>query len=192
MDGKVEVSDAATGRHVCTLEGPSEIVWLSWHARGNVLLCGSEDGTMWMWQVPSGNCMNVFSGHVGSVTAGAFTPDGRSIVSGAEDGNVLVWDPKTAAIKTKFQTGDARFMDCPVTSLAVHKDSQIVLCGGQDGSASVLHTGSGKILGSVSKATDSIETTGFCKVYGFVHFAVQLTTTYIAYLSPLSAPLTVL
>ncbi|KAI9347404.1 quinon protein alcohol dehydrogenase-like superfamily [Zopfochytrium polystomum] len=162
MDGCVSVSDATTGKFVVMLEGPSEVVWLSWHPRGNVLVAGSEDGTMWMWQVPSGSCMNVFSGHVGSVTSGSFTPDGRSIISGGQDGNGFVWDPKAATIRTRFQSGHARFLDSPITSTATHHDSQIVLYGGEDGSASLVHIGSGKVLGSASKASDSIETVGFC------------------------------
>lgn len=41
--------------------------------------------------------MQVFSGHSGPVTAGVFTPDGKSIVSvgGEEDSSLRVWSPKT-------------------------------------------------------------------------------------------------
>lgn len=89
MDGKVQVSLVQTGELVQKLEGPTEVVvrfvcvcafllkqWLKWHPRGNVILAGGEDGTVWMWQIPSGNCMAVFTGHVDQVTCGDFTPDG--------------------------------------------------------------------------------------------------------------------
>jgi ribosome assembly protein SQT1 len=100
MDGKVHVSKVTTGELVVPLEGPTEVVvciyyhkviwnmdsnskkcgkWLNWHPRGNVVLAGGQDGTVWMWQIPSGNCMAVFTGHVDQVTSGGFTPDGSFI-----------------------------------------------------------------------------------------------------------------
>ena len=46
------------------LDGPSDIEWLSWHPKGGtVILAGSSDGTVWMWFVPNGKCMQVFVGH---------------------------------------------------------------------------------------------------------------------------------
>ncbi|ORY30692.1 WD40 repeat-like protein [Rhizoclosmatium globosum] len=137
MDGRLFILE---------LDGPSEVTWLNWHPRGNALLCGSSDGTLWMWAVPSGQCMNVFTGHSASVLCGQFTPDGKSIVS------VMT---KSATVKQTFQSTDARFLNGnPVTSL-------VVLAGGQDGSACLVHLGSGKVLGSVSKAEDSVESCGF-------------------------------
>ncbi|KAJ3045967.1 hypothetical protein HDU99_009833, partial [Rhizoclosmatium hyalinum] len=106
--------------------------------------------------------MNVFTGHSASVLCGQFTPDGKSIVSGGEDGNLFSYDPKSATVKQTFQSTDARFLNGnPVTSLGVHSESQVVLAGGQDGSACLVHLGSGKVLGSVSKAEDSVESCGF-------------------------------
>jgi len=52
------------------------IQWIDWHPRGYVLLAGGADGTIWMWTIPTGKCMQVFTGHVESVTTGQFTPDG--------------------------------------------------------------------------------------------------------------------
>ena len=43
-----------------TLEGPGGSVdWLSWHPKGDVVLAGSEDFTMWMWLAQTGACMQV-------------------------------------------------------------------------------------------------------------------------------------
>ena len=71
-----------------TLEGPSDVDWLAWHNKGNVLLAGSSDGTVWMWLAATGACMQVFAGHEGAVTCGIFTPDGRSVVTGGADATV--------------------------------------------------------------------------------------------------------
>ncbi|KAJ3047704.1 hypothetical protein HK097_011286 [Rhizophlyctis rosea] len=149
LDGKVIVHNVSNGQHVVTLEGPTEITWLEWHPRGPIVLVGSEDATIWMWQVPSGNCMGVLTGHGESVTCGQFTPDGKTIVSGSSDGSFAVWNPKTATAQLRIGSEDARFHSAPITALA-------------DGSARLVHLGNGRILASLDGHTDSVETIGFC------------------------------
>ncbi len=58
--GVVKVWDSSNGQLVRTLEGPGGAVeWVKWHPKGNVVLAGSEDMTMWMWLAASGDCMQV-------------------------------------------------------------------------------------------------------------------------------------
>ncbi|KAF0471701.1 WD40 repeat-like protein [Gigaspora margarita] len=66
--------------------------------------------------VPSGNCMNVFSEHENPVTAGA--------------------------------REDARFHKEGITSLAINKESALVLTGSTDSSAILVNLSNGAILGS--------------------------------------------
>lgn len=56
------------------------IQWVRWHPRGHVVLAGSDDFTVWMWNADQSASMNTFVGHGSSVTCGDFTPDG-SIIS---------------------------------------------------------------------------------------------------------------
>ena len=46
-----------------------------------------------------------FVGHTGAVRCGAFTPDGKAVVTGggAGDASLKVWDPKTGACGTTYQ-----------------------------------------------------------------------------------------
>ena len=41
-----------------------------------MVLAGSEDCTVWMWNADRSAYLNMFSGHASSVTCGNFTPDG--------------------------------------------------------------------------------------------------------------------
>lgn len=43
-----------------------------------MILAGSADCGVWMWNADSGAYLNMFSGHGASVTCGDFTPDGNS------------------------------------------------------------------------------------------------------------------
>ncbi|CAJ0626477.1 9093_t:CDS:2 [Entrophospora sp. SA101] len=127
MDGKIMVWKVENGQHVATLEGPNEITWLDWHPKGNVILAGTAESTIWMWQIPSGNFMNLFAGHSASVTAGQFTPDGKKIVTGSEDSSLIVWDPKNATSIFKLSNDDSRFHHEGITSLAINKENSLVL-----------------------------------------------------------------
>jgi WD40 repeat protein len=62
LDGTVRVWSAADGSLVRVCEGPAEgCEWLAWHPKGDVVLAGSEDFSMWMWLAQSGQCMQVRS-----------------------------------------------------------------------------------------------------------------------------------
>lgn len=52
--------------------------WLRWHPRGHLVLAGSEDSTVWLWNADKNAYLNMFAGHASSVTCGDFTPDGNS------------------------------------------------------------------------------------------------------------------
>lgn len=53
-DGQVKVWDTKTGECKITLEGPEDIEWAEWHKKGNAVVAGSSDGTVWMWLAHSG------------------------------------------------------------------------------------------------------------------------------------------
>jgi RNA polymerase sigma factor (sigma-70 family) len=52
----------------------------------------THGSTVRVWDLATGRELRRFEGHLGRVKALAFTPDGRSVVSGSEDATALVWD----------------------------------------------------------------------------------------------------
>jgi len=61
-----------------------------------------DDGTVWMWKIPSGIPMQIFSGHTGPCTAGSFSPSGKSIATCSDDGSLISWVPQTGAVAWKI------------------------------------------------------------------------------------------
>ncbi len=107
---------------------------------GRLLVSGSADATLLVWDVNSQRIMQRLDGHSGFVRACAFLPDGRRVVSGGSDGEIFVWDVMTGARGAKV--GDlSKVYD--VYSFAVSSDGSEVLVGTQHGvvGAWSLHTG---------------------------------------------------
>jgi len=140
-----------------TLEGPStEIEWLQWHPKGNVLMAGSEDATIWVWDASNGNCLSVLAGHEGSVTCGQFTPNGKRILSGSLDGSVKIWDPKTSSCVHSFAGHD--WHELGVVSLACHKEQPMIAAGGQDGTVRIARLESKKVVACFNHDSDKPKT----------------------------------
>ncbi|KAJ0750111.1 putative transcription factor WD40-like family [Helianthus annuus] len=75
------------------------IQWIKWHPRGHLVLAGSEDSSVWMWNADRSAYLNTFSGHASTVTCEDFTPDGmiflKTICTGSDDASLRVWNPRT-------------------------------------------------------------------------------------------------
>ncbi len=69
---------------------------LSFSPDGRQLLSGSEDGSLLVWDVATGEVVQRLEKHEGFVRACAFLPDGRHAVSGGWSGEVFVWEVSTA------------------------------------------------------------------------------------------------
>ncbi|KAL9184007.1 hypothetical protein ACHAXT_002093 [Thalassiosira profunda] len=190
-DGAIVLYDANSGAKLHALEGPSDVEFLSFHPKGGtVLLAGSiADGTVWMYHTPSKSCLQVFVGHEGGVTAGGFTPDGKSVVSAGQDGTCRVWAPKTGMSRHVFRLmergGGEGGPGLTCLALGGGPDGKLAMCGGEDGNAFVVHVSGKKVVATLphfeeskkaataSNATEdemddaegearSIESVGFC------------------------------
>ncbi len=58
---------------------------------GQVLVSGSYDATIRLWDVATGEQRYTFEGHTYSIASVAVSPDGTRIASGSYDGTVLLW-----------------------------------------------------------------------------------------------------
>ncbi|KAJ3359782.1 hypothetical protein GGF32_009017 [Allomyces javanicus] len=165
MDGKVFVWNSATGAQVAALEASDEVMWIHWHPKGNVLLVGTNDGQAWLYNLPSGNVMCILAGvHTAAVTCGQFTPDGKRVITGAEDGTLAFWDPRTATPVFKYTPDDGRwFQEEVITAIGVHHNSNVAVVGGSEGTARAINLTNGNLLASFSAHSSSIESITFSR-----------------------------
>jgi ribosome assembly protein SQT1 len=172
MDGKVRIwrrvgsENFQRWEFLTELQGPDEVMWLRWHPKGTVLLAGSNDSTVWLWQLPSGNTMQVFAGHTGPVQCGEFTPDGKRIVTACGDGTLILWDPRTPSPVFKLSSSDARFDLGGITALGVNPSSSLAVVGGEDGGVRVVSLSKGEVIAALAghKEGESVEAITFIEL----------------------------
>ncbi|KAH6913119.1 ribosome biogenesis protein Sqt1 [Coprinopsis sp. MPI-PUGE-AT-0042] len=174
MDGKVRIwrrvgkENFKTWEFLTELDGPDEVIFLRWHPKGNVLLAGSNDSMLWLWQLPKGTTMQVFAGHTGPVNCGDFSPDGKKIVSACADGTLILWDPRQPTPVFRLGAEDARFNLDGITSLAINPSSTLAVVGGAAGGVRVVSLTKGEVTGTLGGHTEgeSIEAVAFVDITG--------------------------
>jgi len=95
-DKLVHLWDASTGKEVAALQGHGEYVWsATFSPDGTRLATASLDQTARIWNVARRKTTAILRS-TGRVSAVAFLPDGKRIITGAQDG-VHLWDVATGA-----------------------------------------------------------------------------------------------
>lgn len=86
-----------------------------------------------------GEAIPPLAGHLKTVRVLAFSPDGKLLASGSDDGVVKLWDAEDGSLQRSLK-GYAM----PVTTIAFSADSKQMLTGSEDGIAKVWDLESGK------------------------------------------------
>src|SRR6266849_4535677 len=122
-----------------TLEGHSGAIWsVAISSDRQLLASGSQDTTLKIWNLHTGELLHTFKGYSGTVYSIAISPDGKTIISGNADGTIKIWDlPTGELIRTLDEHSSF------ISSLAMSSDGQIIATGSGDNTIKVwiLHTG---------------------------------------------------
>jgi WD40 repeat protein len=86
------ILDLETGRQ-CMLRGfKSEIGQARFSPDGRLLLTGTSDGLVRLWNPLSGDCLRQYDWRIGPIWELSLSPDGLTCAAGGENGQVVVWD----------------------------------------------------------------------------------------------------
>jgi WD40 repeat protein/serine/threonine protein kinase len=129
-----------------------EVTSVALSADGRTAVSGSEDKTMRVWDVPSGECRYTLKGE-GDIPADlvAISADGHTAVSTNYDA-VQVWDLLAGdCLHTMSQAPHV------VNSVALSADGRIALSGGEDATVRVWNATTGDCLRILSGQTDAVK-----------------------------------
>eukprot|EP00039_Didymoeca_costata_P007187 m.97138 g.97138 ORF g.97138 m.97138 type:complete len:404 (+) comp13582_c0_seq5:103-1314(+) len=157
LDGVIQVWSTEDVKLVCKLDCEDDLLWFDWHPVANFIVAGADSGSTFMWDVPGGNT-TYFSGHTAAVSCGAWAPSGRNFVTGAQDGSMILWSPKTATVVSKFDVkSDHRFHQDAIVCFDWHPDSSVVVSGDSSGKIVISHAKNGKVVAALSTGDQSVE-----------------------------------
>lgn len=94
------------GRALKTLKEHTNYVFcVRFSPQSNLIVSGSFDESVRLWDVKTGACLRVMPAHSDPVSAVDFNRDGTLIVSGSYDGLCRIWDTATGqCLKTLIGT----------------------------------------------------------------------------------------
>ena len=94
---------------------------------GKSVLIGYIGGSVVLWDIASGEILQVFYGHEAEVRSVAFSRDGNLIMTGGSDKTARIWNVQTGTELLRLNTSSM------VNSVAFSPDGQAVLTGCTDG-----------------------------------------------------------
>ncbi|KIJ91722.1 hypothetical protein K443DRAFT_653503, partial [Laccaria amethystina LaAM-08-1] len=112
--------------------GPAELIMqngsmvrsVAFSQDGSRVVSGSDDNTVRIWNVTTGEVEAELKGHTGSVRSVAFSQDGSQVVSGSDDQSVRIWNVTTGEVEAELKGHTHR-----VTSVAFSQDGSRVISG---------------------------------------------------------------
>jgi COMPASS component SWD3 len=129
-DGTIKIWDAATGKHVRTLEGHlAGISTIAWSPDSNTIASGSDDKTIRLWRRATGKPYPApLLGHHNYVYSLAFSPKGNMLASGSYDEAVFLWD-----LRARHQMRSLPAHSDPVGGVDFIRDGTLVCSCSTDG-----------------------------------------------------------
>jgi WD40 repeat protein len=94
---------------------------------GKVTAADDEGRTIRFWNPATGSAIRDLKGHVGSIHALAFSPDGRRLASAGANGILRIWDPLTGEMQFDLKSNASA-----IFSVAFSPDGALLVAAGAD------------------------------------------------------------
>ncbi|GKT23913.1 WD-repeat protein [Aduncisulcus paluster] len=164
--GHVRLLNLKTGKKEGSMPGHrDEVRKIFWHHSSSLVVSGSKDESMKLWDTRIQRCIANLLAHKGSVEVAAFVPVGNKIVSAGVDMKVKLWDIRTLKVIKTLEVPETSYdylnrsryrqfsESNHITCISFHPFCQnVCACGTHSGDILYYDLFSGTELGRVRRA----------------------------------------
>lgn len=87
----IRLWDLETKTHIILKDHTDTVRSVNFRPDGNIIISGSFDTTIRLWDIDRKSIRSTLKGHTFSVMDATFSPDGEMIVSGSSDCSIFLW-----------------------------------------------------------------------------------------------------
>lgn len=152
-DGQIALSDAITGKMTRKFEGHTDLVEsVCWPSGQDYASTASDDDTIRIWDLRSGECAHVLIGHDGQVMATSLSDDCSFLLScSGMERSIYCWDVESETITNKLLGHRGG-----ITCVELNRDNTMALSSGLDGSVRVWDLDRGECISTLHGHTDDV------------------------------------
>ncbi len=131
---------------------------------GGILASGSEDQTIRIWDINTGECLKILSAHSSRVWSVAFSLDGKMLASSSEDRTIKLWDVLTGECVRTLEGHTAG-----VSSVAFSPDKDKILAsGGGDRTIKIWDVSTGSCITTLEGHASKVSSVAFSPCGNFL------------------------
>ncbi len=138
---------------------PEPIQAIAIGPNGYILVSGSQDKTLKIWNLKTGQLLYQLTGHEAAIASVAMSPNGRKIVSGSLDRTLIAWNLNKRAIADRFFSHSGSpysHRGGAVYAVAYSPDGCFIVSGSGDQTLKVWNQRNGELLYKLSEHLDRV------------------------------------
>ncbi len=146
-----EEKEHASLKKIYSFGHAGSVMSVAWSPCGKLVLSGSTDKTVRVWEVASSRCIATLEGHSNSVMSVAWSPDGKRALSGSSDNTIRVWEVANGQCMATLEDHSNS-----VTSVAWSPEGKRALSGSLDKTVKVWEIDSWRCIATFDDHTSCV------------------------------------
>ena len=151
----LQLWDTFTGNHIDFDGHTDNVSSAAFSPDGKLLVSGSWDDTIRLWNPTTGQHLTTFYGHRSDVNTVTFSPDGETLASGSNDDTIKLWNSEGQVRATLHGHTD------PVRSVTFSPDGKILASASDDNTIRLWNPTTGQHIATLEGHTDWVRSVAF-------------------------------